>query len=186
MADAPKFDFKKLWEGDTEEWVRVHDEFAGDVKRYAVYLLRGDLAADDVLQDTFVKAMESFRKLKEPREIESPKAWLCTITLNLCRDIGRERTRRHAQHEDVVAEAARRGAENPAFLNDELKQLLRKCINELPENYRTVFVYVCEKNLTYRQVASLIGVAFSTVRHRYHKACQILAARPELRPYFRE
>ena len=120
-------------------------------------------AAEDLVQDTFVRAIRNFDRV---RESVSPRAYLFGIARNVCLDA----LRRHRPLEELSAEAA--AADDPS--DDARLEEMRVAIAELPPLHRDPLLLKLQQELSYDEIAEVLGVPVGTVRSRLHYAVAAL------------
>src|ERR1700736_1100977 len=145
------------------------------LRRYARALARDADVADDLVQDTLVRALRSER-LFHGGDIRS---WLYTILTNLNRNRRRSLARRPIlmQLPDDAADAGGTEAEG---------RDIERALASLIEDQRSVLLLVVLEGLSYREVAEIQGVPIGTVmsrlaRARAHVKSVIEGERPALR-----
>jgi RNA polymerase sigma-70 factor, ECF subfamily len=142
--------------------------------RLARRLTRDQDSAEDLVQETFLRAFSHF----EEGTIENPKAWLTTICLNVARSDARSRARRP---DLVPVEMSER---EPTAVEDVFDQvhvaLTRKEIEEaldgLPQEQRLAIVLMDLVGHTASEVAELLNCPRGTVLARVHRGRRRLAA----------
>lgn len=160
--------FLRYRRGDTRALAGVFDRTAPELWRVARYLSRSRNEADDLVQTTFLAAMQSAARWR-PEQPLVP--WLLGILANHVR-MARRRQRREVPAAALVS----RGPEDPvvAAEHEELRELLRRRIEELPETYRTVLVLQLEHGMTAAEVAHATGRPRATVRSQLHRGLELL------------
>lgn len=145
------------------------------LRRYARALTRDADIADDLVQDTLVRALRSER-LFLGGDIRS---WLYTILTNLNRTRRRSLARKPQFTEffDTAADASGTEAEG---------RDIARALATLPEEQRSVLLLVTLEGLSYREVANIQGAPIGTVmsrlaRARAHVKTSIEGQRPALR-----
>jgi RNA polymerase sigma-70 factor (ECF subfamily) len=146
--------------------------------------------AEDALSRAMLKAWEKAQQYAG--EITNFKAWLTTLTRNLCVDIYRERSRGANQVEDIEGYARSEEQElvsvedTPlcAMETDEKRIVIRRAIDNLPPRLRETFILHFYKELSYQEIAQLQEISYQNVCKRISQARAIL--REELRGYFIE
>jgi RNA polymerase sigma-70 factor (ECF subfamily) len=145
------------------------------LRRYARALTRDVDIADDLVQDTLVRALRSER-LFHGGDIRS---WLYTILTNLNRNRRRSMARRPTlmQLSDDAADAGGTEAEG---------RDIERALGSLIEDQRSVLLLVVLEGLSYREVADIQGVPIGTImsrlaRARAHVKSVIDGERPPLR-----
>ena len=137
--------------------------------------------AEEVAQETLLKVFESLGTLREPERI---RAWVFTIARNVC--YMKRRKSIYAPEEEISLDKLmpgfRGGSERrleiedwsslPDALaeNEELKQMLRAAISELPEIYRSTLLLRDVEELSTEETAEVLGVSTDVVKTRLHRA----------------
>jgi RNA polymerase sigma-70 factor (ECF subfamily) len=160
--------------------VRRHErELYGYLRRYT-----GDpeLAAD-VFQNTCVAV---FTKIQQYEPGRSARPWLYAIATNLAIDAMRRRARRKDAKSVPVLPAGDDNPDGTASLFDllgragpgpdeiaegeELRQLVRTAVDDLPDLLRQVIVLTYFQGMKYQDAADVLGVPLGTVKSRLHAA----------------
>ncbi len=146
--------------------------FAELVERYSPrlrYFLRktsGRNAADDVLQDVWLDVLRQLPRLKDPQALA---AWLYRIA----RDRAFGRLRRSRQNEPLD-EASVADAEREEPFSPEDAARIHAALDQLPAEQREVLVLRFLEDMSYEQIASIVGCQLGTVRSRIHYGKQAL------------
>jgi RNA polymerase sigma-70 factor (ECF subfamily) len=157
---------KQAKNGDTEAFaalVGLHERF---VYNLALRTLGNPDEAADVAQEAFVRAWIALGEFREQAQL---RTWLYRIVLNLC--LNRvPRLRRELQnltHEELIdiPETAS-AATNPiaSLEENELRGFLHREIDKLPEQYRLLVSLRYQHELSYDEIASLVGLPVGTVK----------------------
>jgi RNA polymerase sigma-70 factor, ECF subfamily len=149
--------------------------------RVARSILRDDAEAEDVVQETYVRA---FTGLDMFRGDASFGTWITRIAMNEA--LGRLRRRRptvdwetygenrtQAQIIDFPLSAASKDPEQ-MMAQGEIRVVLEKAIDELPDSFRAVFVARIVENMSVEETADLFGLKPETVKTRLHRARTLL------------
>jgi RNA polymerase sigma-70 factor, ECF subfamily len=149
--------------------------------RIARSILRDDAEAEDVVQETYVRA---FTGLDHFRGDAAFGTWITRIAMNEA--LGRLRKRRptvdwetygenrtEAQIIDFPASAAGNDPEK-TMAQGEIRVVLEKAIDELPDSFRAVFVARVVESMTVEETADLFGLKPETVKTRLHRARTML------------
>jgi RNA polymerase sigma factor (sigma-70 family) len=133
------------------------------------YLVGNIEDARDALQEAFVKC---WRHRGEVSEIENLKAWIFRVALNTGRDIRETAWRRKRQGlpEDEGSLASRHAGPVDEALHDERLIRLREALQQLRPEEQEVFLLRQNGELTYDQIAELLGVPTGTVKTRMRLA----------------
>jgi RNA polymerase sigma-70 factor (ECF subfamily) len=130
--------------------------------------------AEDLVQDTFLRAFRAWTDHRRPRRVEP---WLATICLNLARSGYRTRARRPSEVplEDWMSEhAAGADPETTAVEGIERDELYR-AIRELPEEQRVAITLVDLAGFSTQEAAEAMGTPRGTVLSRLHRGRRALA-----------
>ena len=142
------------------------------VWRFALRMTGDPAVADDLLQETFLRAANHRGRLPQPEP--AARAWLTQTLVNLCHDRSRRQAVRD-RHRDAAVDLATGG---PSYDPERLasaKQRMTAAMNELPPRRRAVLVLRELEGLDEQEVGSRLGLRGATVR--WHLA----AARKHLR-----
>lgn len=148
--------------------------------RVAHRLLGNEADALDAVQEGFVKAL---LHLPGFQGRSSFKTWLLRVVSNAALDLGRQRGRRETLSLDVFGPGDRERID-PLVLDDpalgleraDLRHLLDRALATLPEAQRRTFVLHADAELSYREVAEVLGISIGTVMSRLYYARQKLRA----------
>jgi len=131
---------------------------------YATSLTGNADSGLDVLQDVWIKAFRSIRKLKDPGSLRS---WLYAITHGIAVDRIRRNTSRE-RAEQVELEDFEE-AEEPSFA-DEDAAALHQALSEIGFKHREVLVLHFLEDLSIAEIAEIVGCSEGTVKSRMHYA----------------
>jgi RNA polymerase sigma-70 factor, ECF subfamily len=152
-----------------EEVVRRHQRRVYGV---ALRIVRSHDVADDVTQETFVRAWRALDRFELGRPFGP---WVRRIAANLA--VNHVRSPR-AREEGLPDGHAELPAASPgplhALLDDEARQVLERAIAELPDGQRAVFVLRAVEEMSYEQIARALSISPGTVMSRLFRARQRL------------
>ncbi|HKY35696.1 MAG TPA: sigma-70 family RNA polymerase sigma factor [Polyangiaceae bacterium] len=167
-------------EGDTEAFGLLVRRHQRRVYRLAVHLLKSGAEAEDVTQDTFVRAYGALDRFDGRSE---PFTWIYRICVNLSLNALRSRkTRRAASPDDPRIEGLlidnRPAGGSPARSSSDkqLGRALVEGIDELSDTLRTTLVLVCIDGLSHAEAGEVLGCPEGTVAWRVHEARKKLRA----------
>ncbi|KUI32580.1 sigma-70 family RNA polymerase sigma factor [Mycobacterium sp. GA-2829] len=153
---------------DTEDaMLRVlYDEHAGALWRYALKLTGDPATAEDVVQETLLRAWRH-------RPDGSPRAWLFTVARNIVIDERRSaRFRRETGTSDVESVAQ---PSEPDKVDSALDRLLvGSALSQLSEDHRAVVRRAYYDGWTTAQISAELGIPEGTVKSRLHYAVRAL------------
>jgi len=146
-------------------------------------MLRNDAEAEDVVQETYVRAYAKLADFVGPTGFSS---WLCRIAANEA--LGRLRQRSRVipldEHQRADGRNADQGIDaamtdskpSPERLaaNGELRRVLEEAIDGLPDDFRVVFVLRAVEELSVAETAALLAIKPETVKTRFFRARRML------------
>jgi RNA polymerase sigma-70 factor, ECF subfamily len=143
-----------------------------DLYSRALRLARSDALAQDVLQDTFERALR-FEDQYEPHS--NLRAWLQRILMSVfvtrCRRQRRERRALENLTNDPCSWALPEGL----AVAQTLSPAVERALASLPEGFRRAVELVDLVDLSYRDAAAVLGVPLGTVMSRLHRGRHLLA-----------
>jgi RNA polymerase sigma-70 factor (ECF subfamily) len=169
------------------ELIRPHER---SVYMIALSYMKNEADAEDVAQEAFLKA---FRNLSTFRGDAKFSTWLISITLNEARN--RLRRQGVVRMQSLDEPPDEDGAVSPALLRDwreipsealereEVRTLLKKALEFLPEIYKQVFLLRDVEELDVSETAEILSISISNVKVRLHRARMML--QKELAPQLR-
>lgn len=141
------------------------------VYHYALSLCRNDIEAQDITQETFLKAMKSYGKFEGNSSLYT---WLCAIAKNLwlnnCKKSNREvlpEDIHRMQNENQVAV-------EHSFLVKETALHIHKVLHNMQEPYKEVFSLRVFGQLSFGEIAGLFSKTESWARVTYHRARKMI------------
>src|SRR5215204_6688282 len=159
--------------------IRRHDKYLYRVVRS---LLADDNEAEDVIQETFIRA---FRGLENFRGDANIRTWLTRIALNEAVrrrrgqrstfDLGELHVRQDRDPQQTSASwLAPDSDPERAAARSQMRQILERAIDGLPASFRTVLILRDVEEASVQQTAKLLGIRSETVRTRLHRARRFL------------
>jgi len=150
--------------------------------RTARSILRDDAEAEDVVQEAYLLAYRNIGKFRGDAKLST---WLTRIVVNEAIARSRKSSRRaeiirldgvsvnHELTEESMNEAMPEQPEQSA-VRAEMRRLLEKKIDELPDAFRTVFMLRAVEEMTAEEVATCLDIPEATVRTRFFRARGLL------------
>lgn len=140
---------------------------------YAMVLTRNRTEADDLVQETYVRALEAMHRLRENSNV---KGWLFTILRNLW--FNELRKRRSAPNlleidgEDNAADGLVGNAKDSheIFVSNEDSERVRMAIAQLPIEFREIILLREFEELSYQEIAEVLACPAGTVMSRLGRA----------------
>jgi RNA polymerase sigma-70 factor, ECF subfamily len=156
----------------------------------ALSYMKNEADAEDVAQEAFVRA---FRKLSSFRAESKFSTWLISITINEARTRLRSQALVRMESLDQLPDEDK--GISPALLRDwreipsetverdEVRVLIQRAVEQLPDIYRQVFVLRDVEELTISETAEVLNISIPSVKVRLHRARMMLQKQlaPQLR-----
>jgi RNA polymerase sigma-70 factor (ECF subfamily) len=144
----------------------------------ALRLTRSESDAEDLVQDTYVKAYRFYDHFEAGTNL---KAWLLRIQTNTFINRYRRRVRErevlegtHAAPvgDGVMSRSAMRALSQPIAAAERplLAQEIQRALDMLPEEHRLMILLADVEELSYREIADVVGCPIGTVMSRLHRA----------------
>ena len=173
---------RRVIAGDVAAFELLMRRYNQRLYRLARSMLRDDAEAEDALQDAYLSAYESMASFRGEASLAT---WLSRVVSNQCL----QRMRRSARRNNIVPMVSLGGPdeeehhamptpENEApdrlLARAELRAVLERKLDELPESYRTVFVLRSVEELSVEETAQCLNLPEATVRTRHFRARSLL------------
>ncbi|MBL8601453.1 MAG: sigma-70 family RNA polymerase sigma factor [Myxococcales bacterium] len=139
------------------------------VYRLAVQLTGNAGDADDVTQETFLRAFRAIDRFDGRADLFT---WLYRICVNVSLNLRRQRKRVTADIDDPrLPEPAAEGSD-PAQSSEQAQSYRRlaEALDSLSESLRTTVVLACVEQIPYKDIAGILGCSEGTVAWRVHEA----------------
>lgn len=146
----------------------LHDEHAASLQRYALRLTGDDRLAEDVVQETLLRAWKNPDILAQG--VNAARAWLYTVARNFVIDDRRSARARREIGLETVPERARSDPTESALDT----WLVADALSELTPEHRTVIVRAYYMGQSVAELAELLEVPQGTVRSRLHYGLRAL------------
>lgn len=158
-----------LRSGDSRAPGLLIERFQGVVFGLCFRMLRDRHDAEDVMQETFLRALRGVSGFDGDRPL---RPWLLGIAANRCRTALSKRTRRP----QVVENAEERADHRPGLADpDDLAGELERALEQIRPEYRLVFALYHEQGLPYEEIARAVERPIGTVKTWLHRARAELA-----------
>jgi RNA polymerase sigma-70 factor (ECF subfamily) len=178
-------------QGDATAFTQLVDKYKQPVMNLAYRTLRDVTEAEDLAQNVFVQVYKSAGRYQPAAKFST---WLFTIARNLCLNEIRRRSRHPAESLDQThadaddqplhqVEDKRVAAPPEQLLHGELEQKITDALAELPENQRTALLLCRQEELSYEEIAEVLGCSLSATKSLIHRGRETLKAK--LKPYLR-
>jgi RNA polymerase sigma-70 factor (ECF subfamily) len=164
--------------GDSDSFNELVHRWERPIYALAYRQLRREEDARDVCQETFLRAYRALHGFRGQAKFSS---WLYRIALNLCRDwMRRERRTPVVQAPEDVDLMDLAASREPSELiedrleRNDLSRAVERAMALLPEDQRTAIVLKEYHELTFQEIADLVGCPLSTVKTRLYQGLAVL------------
>jgi RNA polymerase sigma-70 factor, ECF subfamily len=156
--------------------------YLDDVYTLARYLLRDSGDAEDAVQECYLRALHHFDTFRGP----AIKPWLFAILRNVCRsEFARRSSVLHYVDHCIDGETDKDGDATPLWQEPQVSpemevlqqrdaEAIRRLVAELPQPFREAIVLREINDLSYREIADVVGVPVGTVMSRLARARSLL------------
>lgn len=182
----------RVKQGDRDAFEELVDKYKQPVINFAHRTLRDAVEAEDLAQHVFIQVYKSAHRYQISAKFST---WLFTIARNLCLNEIRRRSRHPADSLDQ--HLGESGEDQPSrqlhdlkaasptdgVLHQELQQKIDEALADLPENQRTAIQLCRQEELSYDDIADVLGCSLSATKSIIHRAREVLKER--LKPYLR-
>ncbi len=161
---------------DTINVGALFETYHDPIYRYVLHLTKNRAEAEDLTQETFLRAHRHLDSLRDPAAV---RGWLYRIATHVSLD----RLRQRKPHVSLEGEEGAQGFEpevsaSPSALEvterEETGRCVQRCLDFLPDHYRAVILMHEAHGLTAAEIASLLGANVTTVKMRLHRARRML------------
>lgn len=151
------------------EFIAVYDKYYDRIRGFIMASVRDQWLAEDITQDTFLKARRQIDFLRDPDKI---KSWLFRIAYNCCQDHFRSATIKQNHASSMVQQTPldHFPAMEKQMEQQQMSSCVRKLVQRLPETYRTVLWLFDILGFSQGEIATALGIEQGNVKIRLHRA----------------
>lgn len=168
--------------GERDAFRRLVELATPRLYRLALRVVGDPDEAEDVVQETTIRAWDRIEELREPAAV---MGWLSHIARNAARDRLRWWKRRRRERFDeagaalaaLVAQPERAPLPDEALAGAQVRAAVARAVAALPDKHRAVLLLREADGMSYEEIAEALGVAIGTVESRLHRARAALARR---------
>ena len=149
-------------------------EYQRDLINFHYRFVNNRMEAEDLAQDTFIKAYKKFHTLQNPGKL---KSWLFQIARNTVIDFFRKNKNREIAIDNQIIEnfAQTTTAEfQDKMANLEVSKELERCIGQLIKEDRAIIKLLYYDGFSYKEISELLSINQNTLKSRLHRARKIL------------
>ena len=163
--------------GDRASFEALMRRYNRRLYRLARATLRDDSEAEDAMQEAYLSAYGAIGQFRGNSTLAT---WLSRLVINECLGRLRKSARRNNVIPMVVSDDMDTVTSNDSDLPDkalvraEMRTLIERKLDELPEDFRAVFVLRAVEELSVEETAACLGIPEATVRSRHFRARSLL------------
>ena len=162
---------RRVLGGDVEAFGILVERYFDHYVRFAVHLVGNREDAEEVVQDTFVRA---YRALGRYEERERFGAWLLRILVNRARTVSAIGRRREKMFPDQVDESLPEASEAHPADRAALREEMARALSQLGPDQREAFLLHYVEGLSYEEMAAVTGSGVSALKMRVKRSCERL------------
>jgi RNA polymerase sigma-70 factor (ECF subfamily) len=181
----------RVKQGDGAAFAELVDKYKRPVLNLVYRMLHDPTEAEDVAQNVFVQVFRSAHRYEVSAKFST---WLFTIARNLALNELRRRSRHPAESMDATRaeqddqplqqfEDKKTSLPPEDLLHGELEQKIEHALAALPENQRTAILLCRQDELSYEEIAKVLGCSVSATKSLIHRGRETL--KQKLKPYLR-
>jgi RNA polymerase sigma-70 factor, ECF subfamily len=194
MGNTPDPDvalMRRVKRGDRQAFAALVDKYRQPLLNLIYRMVADPTEAEDLAQVAFLQVHRFAQRYREDARFST---WLYTIARNLCLNELRRRTRHPAESLDQARaddpDTPRHQLQDPQspsppdrLLELELEQKVQQALNDLPPNQRLAILLCRDEDLSYEDIARIVGCSVSATKSLIHRGRETLKMR--LKPYLR-
>lgn len=170
-----------------EELIKLKTDFQAEampfmplLRNYANKICNNELDADDLLQETYMRAFRFYNKFEKGTNC---KAWLFRIMKNLFINDYRKNQKSPGKvdyedienfYESIKSNYTDSGDVQENLYNNQLDDEVTYALNSLQDEFKTVIILCDIEGLSYEEIADFVQCPVGTIRSRLHRGRKIL------------
>jgi RNA polymerase sigma-70 factor (ECF subfamily) len=181
----------RVKQGDWAAFSELVDKYKQPVMNMVYRMIRDAAEAEDLAQAVFIQVHKSADRYQVASKFST---WLFTIARNLCLNEIRRRSRHPADSLDATRgddedqplhqyEDKKNFSPPDNVLHGELEEKIEEALADLPEKQRTAILLCRGEELSYEEIAQVIGCSISATKSLIHRGRETL--KEKLKPYLR-
>jgi RNA polymerase sigma-70 factor (ECF subfamily) len=181
----------RVKQGDMTAFTELVEKYKQPVMNLVYRTIHDATEAEDLAQNVFVQVFKSAPRYKSTAKFST---WLFTIARNLCLNEIRRRSRHpaesldapHPEQEDQPLhqfEDKKTFSPPESVLHGELARKIEEALADLPENQRSAVLLCRQEDLSYEEIAGVLGCSVSATKSLIHRGRETL--KEKLKAYLR-
>lgn len=181
----------RVKQGDGAAFTELVEKYKQPIMNLVYRTIHDPTEAEDLAQNVFVQVFRSAPRYKNTAKFST---WLFTIARNLCLNEIRRRSRHPAESLDVPHpeqedqplhqfEDKKTFSPPESLLHGELARKIEEAMTDLPENQRSAILLCRQEDLSYEEIADILGCSVSATKSLIHRGREAL--KEKLKAYLR-
>lgn len=181
----------RVKQGDAAAFTELVEKYKQPIMNLVYRTIHDPTEAEDLAQNVFVQVFKSAPRYKSTAKFST---WLFTIARNLCLNEIRRRSRHPAEsldvpHPEQEDQPLRQFEDKKTFsppeslLQGELVSKIDEALADLPENQRSAILLCRQEDLSYEEIAEILGCSVSATKSLIHRGRETL--KEKLKTYLR-
>ena len=169
---------QRILDGDDTAFSELVNKYQKSVHALAWRKVQDFHIAEDITQETFLRAYKRLSSLKDPHTFAS---WLYVIATNRCKTwLSKKRLWTQSLEDTHNAELEKAtyssyvSAENERVSVEAQREVVKKLLAKMQESDRTVITLYYLGGMTYEEISRFLGVSVSAIKNRLYRARQFL------------
>ena len=158
----------------------IYKEFYPKILRYLIRILDNKDLAEDFTQDVFIRVHEGLKNFEGRSKLST---WIYKIATNITNDYYKSSSFQKGKNQTLSGEFLEENKEDKnvwtgdkgeisdqVLEKKEMNGCIRRYVQDISENYRTVFVLSEYEGLKNKEIADVLGLSLDTVKIRIYRA----------------
>ena len=149
------------------ELLHIHDLYYSKINRFIASLVRDDWAADDLVQEVFIKIDQHIDSLNDKTKLGP---WIYKIAYNISLDhLKNKNTRLYKQSKELTNQKSGILIEKK-IEQHQMGQCVRQKVELLPDNYRIPLILFDFEGFSHKEISGILGITEENTKIRLHRA----------------
>lgn len=164
---------REILQGEKEKYALLMQKYNQRLYRIGKGYIRGEEEIEDLMQETYIKGFQNLSKFENRSQFGT---WITRILINECLQYIKKEIRIATESENKAITMNISNNHNPEsrMFNKELKDMLEKQIDSLPEKYKVVFLMREIEKISIEETSVLLDISIANVKIRFNRAKEML------------
>lgn len=170
QENPDRFLVRQLLSQNEKAFRNLYEKYRGAIYAYSRNLLKSDVAAEEIVQEVFLKVWMNSGNLKPDLCF---KAYVFTIARNLCfNNLHRAANNQLLREEIFYKSQASGNSTYDAVLDADYESVRSEAVNQLPPKRRLIFEMSRTEGKTHEEISQELGISINTVKSQMTKALE--------------